>query len=70
MGIKSILPFAQILGQTHDIKAMQDERIEEARVRYWDACKYPRKKKKAMRKIAKFDFHFWSELREMFNDRF
>lgn len=37
-------------------------RAEEARKLYWDACKLPRKKKKAVRKEARADFYFYSEL--------
>ena len=39
-----------------------DRRAEEARDIYWDACKYPRKKKKAVRKRAKKDFFLYKQL--------
>lgn len=39
-----------------------EQRAEEARKLYWDACKYPRKKKKAIRKKAKADFYFYKQL--------
>lgn len=37
-------------------------RREVARKKYWDACNYPRKTKKKMRKEAKFDFQFYDWL--------
>lgn len=39
-----------------------DQRAEEARKLYWDACKYPRKKKKKIRKQAVEDFRFYKQL--------
>ena len=35
------------------------QKIQEAVDKYWDACKYPRKKKKKMRKEALRDYNFW-----------
>ena len=40
------------------------KRAEDARQAYWDACKYPRKKKKAIRKEAKFNYSFYLQLSE------
>lgn len=70
MGIRAMMFFAQALGMHEDIKSKNEEKIEEARKLYWDACKYPRKKKKAMRKQAIKDFNFWSSLSEYFNKTF
>jgi hypothetical protein len=39
-----------------------EQRAEEARQKYWDACKYSRKVKKRMRKEAKYDFRLYSTL--------
>lgn len=39
-------------------------RAEEARKKYWDACKYPRKVKKQMRKEAIIDYNFYTQLSE------
>lgn len=36
-----------------------DEEIAAAKKMYWDACKYPRKQKKAMRKVAQQEYSFW-----------
>ncbi len=51
------------LSMYHFAKANEEEmcaefkaRAEENRKEYWDACKYPRKKKKAIRKKAFADF--------------
>ena len=33
-------------------------RADEAYKKYWDACKYPRKKKKHIRKEAKEEYNF------------
>jgi hypothetical protein len=35
------------------------KRAESSRVKYWDACKYPRKKKKQIRKEALLDYSFY-----------
>ena len=39
-----------------------EEKAEEARKKYWDACKYPRKTKKRMRKEAAQDYYLYKEL--------
>ncbi len=46
-------------------KEMNEEfkrRAEEAKQAYWDACKYPRKKKKTIRKRAQVDYSFYLQL--------
>lgn len=70
MGGYTKIILAQTLGQIEDIKSMNEAKIEEARGMYWDACKYPRKKKKAMRKQAIKDYILWSELSEIYNNIF
>lgn len=37
-------------------------RAEQAKRIYWDAVKYPRKKKKAIRKKAQLDYSFYVQL--------
>lgn len=51
------------LGMALSFQSMQndmhkefEERAELDRQKYWDACKYPRKTKKKMRKEAKADY--------------
>ena len=58
---------AQALAFQEREKEMNEEfkrRAEEARKAYWDACKYPRKKKKAIRKKAQVDYSFYLQLSE------
>lgn len=38
------------------------EKAEEARKKYWNACKYPRKVKKQMRKEAIAEYNFYIQL--------
>jgi hypothetical protein len=44
------------------MESMGEQRIQEAIDLYWEACKYPRKKKKAMRKKAQADYSFYKSL--------
>lgn len=41
-----------------EVQKSFEKRREEARKKYWDACKYPRKKKKRIRKEAKEEYNF------------
>jgi hypothetical protein len=57
------------LGYYEVMKVQEEEmcknfslRAEEAKKAYWDACKYPRKTKKIMRKRANHDYWFYSQL--------
>ena len=57
--------YAQCLLHEAQEKQMCNEfskRKEQARQLYWDACNYPRKKKKILRKQAKSDFKLYSIL--------
>ena len=38
------------------------KRAEQAQKKYWDACKYPRKVKKKMRKEAIAEYNFYTQL--------
>ena len=40
-------------------------KVEEARKLYWDACKYPRKKKKKIRKEATTDYALYMYLSKL-----
>lgn len=58
---------AQALAFQEREKEMNEEfkkRAEEAKQAYWDACKYPRKKKKAIRKRAQVEYSFYLQLSE------
>lgn len=50
--------------QEHEANEEFKRRAEEARKKYWDACKYPRKTKKRMRKEAIADYNFYMQLSE------
>ena len=43
---------------------MVQDKIDAAIQKYWDACKYPRKKKKQMRKEALKDYNFYRSLQK------
>ena len=46
------------------IQLENEKEINKALDKYWDACKYPRKVKKRMRKEAQKDYNFWTSLQE------
>ena len=43
---------------------MVQDKIDAAIQKYWDACNYPRKKKKQMRKEALKDYNFYLSLQK------
>lgn len=47
-----------------DCKDSNQEKIDAAIQKYWDACNYPRKKKKQIRKEALRDYNFYLSLQE------
>ena len=60
-----------LLAHYYEYKAQEEvmckefsRRKEEARKLYWNACKYPRKKKKSLRKQALSDFQLYSILEQ------
>lgn len=63
--------FNYALGLVNHYETMEQDmckdftrRKEQAISLYWDACKYPRKKKKKLRKQAKADFELYSILEQ------
>lgn len=48
----------------HDCKDSNQDKIDAAIQKYWDACNYPRKKKKQMRKEAQKEYDFYLSLQE------
>lgn len=48
----------------HACKESNQEQIDAAIQKYWDACKYPRKKKKQMRKEAQKQYNFYISLQK------
>lgn len=68
----SLLHFliAESIGTQAMIQMKNQEKIDEALDKYWDACKYPRKIKKQMRKEAQKDYNFWVSLQNTHNSMF
>ena len=52
------------MSMLHDCRDSNQEKIDAAIQKYWDACNYPRKKKKQMRKEALRDYNFYLSLQE------
>jgi hypothetical protein len=48
----------------HDCRDSNQEKIDAAIKKYWDACKYPRKTKKKLRKEAQKEYDFYISLQE------
>ena len=62
-GKQSLINTAASFMNLYDISLKEFEiKAEEAKKLYWDACKYPRKKKKKIRKQAKADFELYTIL--------
>ena len=60
----------EVLIAQKQAKQLQEEakvKAEIARTLYWEACKYPRKKKKFLRKKARENFELYSILSQPFN---
>lgn len=68
MSIWSI--FGDILYEQALIKEKNKEKVQQAKDKYWEACKLPRKLKKKERKIALVDYNFWLSLGEFHNNMF
>ena len=47
-----------------DCRDSNQDKIDAAIQKYWDACNYPRKKKKQMRKEAQKEYNFYLSLQE------
>ena len=52
----------QINNEYGDIKAKNKEKIDECYKKYFEALKYPRKKKKKLKNEALKDYNFWTAL--------
>lgn len=50
--------------QQEEMCAEFKSRANKAAEKYWDACKYPRKKKKKIRKEARVDYYFYMSISE------
>ena len=49
----------QVSKEMEEADKANKRKIQEAVDKYWEACKYPRKKKKQMRKEAQREYSFW-----------
>jgi hypothetical protein len=49
----------QVSDEMEEANKANKRKIQEAVDKYWEACKYPRKKKKKMRKEAQREYSFW-----------
>lgn len=73
MGLEDMFLGALALGGIEifqDCNEMNKQKIQEAEKKYWDACKYPRKKKKKMRKEALRDYSFWVSIDKWYQKEF
>lgn len=61
---------ARVLAEQALIEIHNEQKIQEAIDKYWEACKYPRKIKKRMRKEANKDYNFWMSLKEYYKNPF
>ena len=62
--MSSIINLIRAMVMVHDCRDSNQEKIDAAIQKYWDACKYPRKKKKQMRKEAQKEYDFWVSLQQ------
>ena len=49
----------QVSDEMEEANKANKRKMQEAVDKYWEACKYPRKKKKKMRKEAQKEYDFW-----------
>ena len=59
-----LIHFLRAAIMLHDCRDSNQDKIDAAIQKYWDACNYPRKKKKQMRKEAQKEYNFWVSLQE------
>lgn len=59
-----LIQFLSTAMMLNDCRDSNQEKIDAAIQKYWDACKYPRKKKKQMRKEAQKEYDFWVSLQK------
>ena len=62
--MSSITNLLGAMFMVHDCRDSSQDKIDAAIQKYWDACNYPRKKKKQMRKEALKDYNFYLSLQE------
>jgi len=60
----------QVSDEMEEANKANKRKIQEAVDKYWEACKYPRKKKKKMRKEAQRDYNFWVSIDKWYEKEF
>jgi hypothetical protein len=60
----------QVSDEMEKANKANKRKIQEAVDKYWEACKYPRKKKKKMRKEAQRDYSFWVSIDKWYEKEF
>ena len=60
----------QVSDEMEEANKVNKRKIQEAVDKYWEACKYPRKKKKKMRKEAQRDYIFWVSIDKWYEKEF
>ncbi len=66
--LKSML--MQVSDEMEEANKANKRKIQEAVDKYWEACKYPRKKKKKMRKEAQREYSFWVSIDKWYEKEF
>ncbi len=60
----------EVSAEMEEANKANKRKIQEAVDKYWDACKYPRKKKKQMRKEAQREYSFWVSIDKWYEKEF
>ena len=58
------------IAENQEANNSNKRKIQEAIDKYWDACKYPRKKKKKIRKEAQKEYDFWVSIDKWYQKEF
>lgn len=64
------LSIQQFLDEQEQIAKKNQDKIDQCIKIYKDAAKYPRKKKKAIRRLAHQDYQFWMIMSQWHNNIF
>ena len=60
----------EVSAEMEEANKANKRKIQEAVDKYWDACKYPRKKKNKMRKEAQREYSFWVSIDKWYEQEF
>jgi hypothetical protein len=70
MGSLGVFFKSMLMEAMEEANKANKRKIQEAVDKYWDACKYPRKKKKKMRKEAQKEYSFWVSIDKWYEQEF